>query len=262
MNYYIESKFVSIDESNFNQFPQIPAGEYTCIFLSLVEKKQDNTKEDYGYSEPKLSSSNKIVGAGLGIAIVRNIVKDFNGFFTETTGDNIPRYSVYFPIAESMNKEFTSVLHDPKTSSGLTNIKTGLILVIDDEPIILQMIRDSLELLGYNSVLASSGEEGIQKFKQNIKEIDLLILDLYIPDKDGEQILKELRQLKPGLKVLIASGYEYKRKAAAMEALNVNGYLPKPFKINELEDKLNRIIENREIIALIFNFGKVILRNH
>ncbi len=85
-------------------------------------------------------------------------------------------------------------------------------MVIDDESIILQLISDTLELLGYNDSLAETGSQGLELYKKHHSEIDLVILDLDLPDINGDLILQKLRKIKPQQKVLVASGYELNQK--------------------------------------------------
>ena len=101
---------------------------------------------------------------------------------------------------------------------------------------------DALELLGYEGLFASSGIDAIQQFQENRSDIDLVILDLHLPDMTGEDVLTELRAIKPEITVLIASGYEYSQKAEKMKELKVDDYLSKPFKIGDLQKRLEKLL--------------------
>lgn len=236
----IISKLVESSDIPINGTENVSDLEYVCMMISMKRSDVDSHRISDDYASGSLVNK-KLDSAGLGLAIVRNIVNDYNGFFfTDNESQSFTVFRVYFPVYNPSYIE--PQLEGVRVEVREENSKIGKILVIDDEMIILQMIRDSLELLGYNGLFASSGAHGIKTFREHMDEIVLVILDLYIPDMPGEEILKELRRCKPNLRVLVASGYEYRQKAEMMKELNVDDYLPKPFKINNLEEKLRRLL--------------------
>ncbi len=215
---------------------KLPVGNYISIEISLTKDQPeipDDEKTDF-------LSVKKSFDSGLDLAIARNIVNDFNGFFYSDIKDvNTLSFYAYFPTIESNSKPSNNSNSKEITSE---DKKSGLILVIDDESIILQLISDTLELLGYNGLLAETGSQGMELFKKHHFEIDLVILDLDLPDINGDLILQKLRKIKPQQKVLVASGYEFNQKEKFLKKVKVNDYLSKPFKIHDLEMKLNQLL--------------------
>jgi CheY-like chemotaxis protein len=84
----------------------------------------------------------------------------------------------------------------------------GALLVIEDNANVREALTDALELEGWRVIAASDGREGIELFRQHHSEVALLILDLLMPDLNGAQVLRAVRELDPRIKVIISSGYD------------------------------------------------------
>jgi CheY-like chemotaxis protein len=99
-----------------------------------------------------------------------------------------------------------------------------------------------LKLLNYSVLTARSGAEALSVFEAHQDRIDLVILDMIIPDMDGAQIFQRLKQLAPNQKVLLASGYSLKGKAAALLENGCSGFIQKPFNLQALSRKIEAIM--------------------
>ena len=95
--------------------------------------------------------------------------------------------------------------------------------------------------LGYSVIDAKNGREAIEKFEKFKDEIDLVILDMIMPDLSGEEVYDILKEIKPDVKILLASGYTFNNRAKALIDRGCNGFIKKPYSIEELSDKLSRI---------------------
>ena len=119
----------------------------------------------------------------------------------------------------------------------------GTILFVDDEQVVLDVGTLMLDRLGYNVLQATDGMEARQIFTDNTDDICLVILDMLLPDENGSDICKRLKQIKPDLKVLHTSGLGKTQGADRIEC-GCNGFLPKPFKIDEMSEKIQELLEN------------------
>ncbi len=119
----------------------------------------------------------------------------------------------------------------------------AFVLLIDDETMIRDVGRAVLENLGYRVVTASGGQDGIDLFARLSQSIDLVILDLSMPDMDGETTYAALRRIKPGAKVILASGYCLDAKAQKMLRKGNCYFLQKPFKIGALDKAIRLILD-------------------
>ncbi len=123
----------------------------------------------------------------------------------------------------------------------------GKILVIDDEPYILLMIKKMLEQNGHSVDLASNGKEGLELLENNL--FDILITDIVMPEKEGLETILEVRQKYPGLKIIAISGggrldsNEYLEPARHFGAKKI---IKKPFQKSELLSAVNDLLENAD----------------
>jgi two-component system cell cycle sensor histidine kinase/response regulator CckA len=118
------------------------------------------------------------------------------------------------------------------------------VLLIDDEPVVREIGCEMLESLGYQCIPAETGEEGIQLYKENKDKIALVILDIEMPGISGDKVYGTLKEVEPGLKILIISGYarNYLETKYFKRKLNPAIFMPKPFQLEQLSKKLESIM--------------------
>ena len=118
--------------------------------------------------------------------------------------DTERRFTIYLPVAES---HATENLNDPyKLLEG-----NETILLVDDEETIIDVSREILEALGYTVYSAMSGKEAIELYTLKKNEIDLVILDMIIPEMGGGEIFDALKTINPDVNVILSSGYSNER---------------------------------------------------
>lgn len=106
------------------------------------------------------------------------------------------------------------------------------ILIIDDEPAVRNVTRSLLERVGYRVVAAGSGAEGIHLLETEGEAVDLVVLDLTMPQMGGREVLAELAKVRPDVRVLLASGFATRDNIP--DGPNIVGFLSKPFRFEEL----------------------------
>ena len=114
--------------------------------------------------------------------------------------------------------------------------------MVDDEELMTDISQQFLQKMGFKVLIAKSGKEAIEVFNANRDIIDLVILDIILPGMDGGAIYDRLKEIKPGIKVLIASGYSINGKAGELMEKGCSGFIQKPFRQSELSLKLNEIL--------------------
>ena len=108
------------------------------------------------------------------------------------------------------------------------------VLVIDDEDYMLEVVRDILAMNGHTAILAPSGETGIAIYRSEGPEIDVVLLDLTMPGLSGQETLRVLRQIDPGVRVILTSGFAEEEATARLQELEILGFLQKPYPAREL----------------------------
>jgi len=116
------------------------------------------------------------------------------------------------------------------------------ILVVDDDINICEVLREALEHMGHFVTVANHGREGLQRVME--RSFDLLLLDLRMPVMGGFQMLQSLRTtVKSSVPVLVLTGYASLESLFECTELGISGYLPKPFRLDELESKVKQVLE-------------------
>lgn len=113
------------------------------------------------------------------------------------------------------------------------------VLIIDDEALVLRTIRRILEKFGYATTIAQGGAAGIDEYEKAETPIDLVILDLSMPDINGAECFRRIRALDPEAAVLLCTGYGSESHTAEMLAAGAGGILRKPFEATELLDAVS-----------------------
>jgi len=131
------------------------------------------------------------------------------------------------------------VANGPKKSSK----ERETILIVDDEPSIIDVTRDILKVLGYEVLTAKGGREAVQLYRQQADRIDLVILDMVMPDMGGEDTFDLLRAIQPAVRVILASGYSEAGQVQQLMERGCRGFLPKPYRITDLAKKVRAVLD-------------------
>jgi CheY-like chemotaxis protein len=169
--------------------------------------------------KPFYSTRIKNEGVGLGLFIAYNLIKDMKGhIFIDSQIDKFTAVYLYLPFKEEKYMESPSPSierPEPKVQD-----RQGTILVVDDEYNIRSMMKEIMEMSGLKVFTAGNGQDGVDLYKRNRKDIDLIIMDMVMPIMDGREAFKEIRKLNPKQKIFIISGYSQRED---MEDLLENG---------------------------------------
>jgi DNA-binding NtrC family response regulator len=117
------------------------------------------------------------------------------------------------------------------------------ILLVDDETIILNVGMELLESMGYQVLVAGNGKEAIDVFEKNQENIDMIILDTIMPEMGGNQTYEKLKEINPGIKVLLSSGYGIDDQAVQILANDCDGFIQKPFNLEDLSKSTRAILD-------------------
>ena len=122
------------------------------------------------------------------------------------------------------------------------NETKGTILVVDDEELVLDVEVTLLQRIGYTALMARNSREACQIFKDKNEQIDLVILDMIMPDENGATTYKCLKSINPDVKVLISTGYFKDSKVEEILNDSQNALIMKPFKLREFANKIDKIL--------------------
>jgi signal transduction histidine kinase/CheY-like chemotaxis protein len=181
--------------------------------------------------EPFFTTKAPTGGTGLGLAMVFGTVQAHGGAIEV---DTRPGYGTTMRLLFPASTEAPRARAAPVAAP--VRLAPGKVLVIDDEPVVRKVIQRSLERLGLEVIVAEGGAAGIALVTAHRDDIDLVILDMSMPEVSGPECFDRIRALAPGIQVLIASGYAKDTDAQRMLAAGAVGFLEKPFNAVALAD--------------------------
>lgn len=175
---------------------------------------------------------------GLGLTFAREIVQNHNGVIDVWSSPNTgSSFSVILPLKETPdNIDIPS--EDEKLIMG-----NGLVLLVDDEERILTVGREICKALGYSVITANSGKEAVSIYRERKEEINLVILDMIMPEMNGLETFLELKKQNPDVKALLSTGYSIDEKAQEMLRQGCRGYILKPYSVIDFSHKVRDVLE-------------------
>jgi PAS domain S-box-containing protein len=178
----------------------------------------------------------KFTGRGLGLSAMLGIVRGHQaGLRVDSQPGQGTTFTLLFPASES-----SVVLPAPAPLA--TSLRSGTILVVDDENIIRDLARTALEGVGFRVLEARDGLDALEHFQPGQEAVDLVLLDMTMPRMGGAEAFRRIRDLVPETRVLLTSGYTQKESLESLTDLPPDGFLQKPFRIRELVAKVLEIL--------------------
>lgn len=215
------------------------AGSYIRVIIqdSGVGMTEETREKAF---EPFFTTKSIGRGAGLGMAATYGIVKGHKGHIElESEQGRGTRITVYLPAVPET--EASREIASTSKTADTRNTKT--ILLVDDESIVREIGEDMLSHIGHKVITAESGPEAVDIFRQQHESIDLIILDVMMPDMTGEQAYDQIKAIDNKVKVLVSSGFSIEDQAQNILAKGAGGFMQKPFSLEELKSKIGKIFE-------------------
>jgi len=210
-------------------------GDYLMLTVSDSGMGIDSKNLDRIF-DPFFTTKELGRGTGLGLASVYGIVKGHDGYIeVESDKGRGATFKVYLPASGKRAQNI-------EKPTGPIPKAIGSILLVDDEKAVLEVGEKFLKVLGYKVFPAQSGDEAIETFKKYLGSIDLVILDMIMPQMGGGEVYDQLKQISPKVKVLLSSGYSIDGEASNIMSRGCNGFIQKPFDILQLSQSIRAIL--------------------
>lgn len=258
---YLETENVTLDKNYVKPFDAEP-GRYVKIMVTDTGVGMDE-KTRQRIFDPFFTTKEMGRGTGLGLASAYGIIKNHGGIINVYSEKGAgATFSIYLPAidAERIGQSAESENKDEMP------LGTETVLLVDDEDMIIEVGEQLLEELGYKVLSARSGREAIEivskahRAKREEKEgqeryapgavahaPDLVILDMIMPDMGGGDTFDRLKEIDPDIKVLLSSGYSINGQATEILDRGCDGFIQKPFNINQLSRKAREILDKDSI---------------
>jgi len=192
--------------------------------------------------DPFFTTKDVNKGTGMGLAVVHGIVLGHGGFIkVETELGKGTTFVSYFPVTNALVDE---------TVEGNDILPRGneRILIVDDEPVLVQMNQQRLERLGYRVEGATSPEAALEIFKANSGQFDLVITDMAMPRMTGAQLIQTLIEIRPDIKTLLCTGYSKKLDEQSALDMGATGFIMKPLDQKRLAEIVRSVIDVSELV--------------
>ena len=197
--------------------------------------------------DPFFTTKDKDEGTGLGLAVVHGIVKSCNGFITVSCGPGKGSvFNVFLPLIEDQ----TTPQEELK---GPLPTGTERILFVDDDKLLADIGKQTLERLGYRVTTRTSSVEALELFKVKSDYFDLVITDLTMPNMNGDKLSMELIKLKFGIPIILCTGFSKMINETSVKAIGIKGLLMKPVSKADLAVIVRKVLDEAKALKDINN---------
>ena len=234
----IGTRNVRLDEAFCRSHVGVKPGAYVELSFTDTGHGMDRDTLERIF-EPFYTTKGVGSGIGLGLAIVYGIVQSHRGIILcESSPAAGTTFRIYLPVQERAG---AAPEKEARKKADYRGAET--IIIVDDEPDILDIGQNTLEQFGYTVLMARSGEEAVEAYSTRGREIDLVILDLGMPGMGGERCLQELLKMNPSVKVLIASGYAATQTVQGILEAGATGFMAKPYRLEDMLKKVREVLD-------------------
>jgi two-component system cell cycle sensor histidine kinase/response regulator CckA len=234
---YLLTENVILDEYLARSFSVDPGG-YVKISVTDTGVGMDEATQQRVF-DPFFTTKGMGRGTGLGLASAYGIIKNHGGIINvySDKGEGTT-FNIYLPTSEKKISE---------TKGAGEEILKGseTVLLVDDEKMIIDVGEQLLDRLGYKVMVAGSGNEALEMYEENQDRIDLVILDMIMPDMSGGDTYDKLKGINSSIKVLLASGYSINGQAQAILDRGCDAFIQKPFNLRELSKKVRSVLDKK-----------------
>ncbi|MHB8844714.1 MAG: PAS domain-containing hybrid sensor histidine kinase/response regulator [Nitrospirota bacterium] len=238
-NMTLETCLSTIDEAFIRKHGYGASGIYAMLHVSDTGSGMDE-KTRARIFEPFFTTKELGKGTGLGLSTAYGIVKQNNGFITCYSEPGIgTTFRVYLPVVADRGRM------TPAAAPAPAGRGTETVLVAEDDQAMRNLFRSLLQDHGYSVIVAEDGDKAVAKFREAGHRIQLLVLDVVMPKKNGKEVLDAARRVKPGIKALFTSGYTadiLDRKGIQHEGLH---FISKPIAPSEFLKKVREILDGK-----------------
>ena len=233
---YLETENVILDEDAVYPYDATP-GKFVKITVTDTGIGMDESTRQRIF-DPFFTTKAVDRGTGLGLASAYGIMKNHGGIIlADSEIGHSSTFSIFLPYSEKVAMAEKEKL--PELRKG-----EGIVLLVDDEEMIIKVGIPMLQRIGYRTLIAKSGSEALKIYQQNKDKISLVILDMIMPEMGGGETYDRLKAINPEIKVLLSTGYSMNGQATDILNRGCNGFIQKPFNMEELSQKIRSVLDS------------------
>jgi two-component system, cell cycle sensor histidine kinase and response regulator CckA len=226
--------------------PELASEIYVCLTVTDTGRGIDATAREHVF-EPFFTTKERGRGTGLGLPVVYGLMQAHHGYVdVKSEMGRGTAISLFFPVPNPNTAKPPPVAHHPRPA--LNGSET--ILVVEDEVDVCIFLEAMLHSHGYHILRAADSEEGLRLFKEHQDEIELVFSDIGLPKVDGIALCEKLRTLKPGLPLILASGYPTKEFKTRVNALGPEAFLSKPYTSHDILQTVRMTLDGSKALHM------------
>ncbi len=211
-------------------------GRYIRISVTDTGTGMDAATRDHIF-EPFFTT--KHTGTGMGLATTYGAIRSHHGAIRVTSAPGSgSEFELLLPLVEHRHTVSAPVPPKPEPR------RPSRILVVDDEPVVRDVLSTVLRELGHEVLTFGDGERAVDHYRQRWRDIDLVIFDMVMPKLDGTRLFEQLRQINPAVRALLSSGYALQNDTSNVADAGVLGFLHKPYDIDTVEAKVRAALDH------------------
>lgn len=226
-----------VDIKDENMPDNIADGKY--IKISVIDTGKGMSKEIQKLIfEPFFTTKQRGIGTGMGLSATYGTIKNHKGIITVDSNINLgTEVKIYLPVYLQGNEK-----SDLGAESSSSEVNNKHILLVDDEVLVCRMTEEILNKLGFEVSVCQNGKDAVDFYEKRWKSIDLVILDLVMPEMNGKDAFINMKEINKDIIAVISSGYSIDGVAQEVLKLGAKGFIQKPFTKKELQDYLSNYI--------------------
>jgi CheY-like chemotaxis protein/anti-sigma regulatory factor (Ser/Thr protein kinase) len=235
----VSLKRVVSDDKFLQSQPKLNEQEYVQLTVSDTGEGMDQTTMERIF-EPFFTTKNVGEGTGLGLSVVHGIVTSHKGdVIVESEPGKGTTFRVYLPVIENAAEKAKK--SDGKIAGGHERI-----LLVDDDRVVISVIKRVLDRSGYDVTTRSSGVESLETFRAHPDDFDLVITDQTMPKMTGMKLAGELHNIRPDLPIILISGFGDEVTEKSARAKGIKEFILKPVSAGGLSKAVRRVIDEKQ----------------
>ena len=234
MTICLDQVYISAEETR--NHPGLKAGDFVKFTVEDTGRGIAPQNMEMIFN-PYFTTKEEGKGTGLGLSVVHGIVKSYDGFvYVESEPNCKTTFTVLLPAMKQPHHQ--PPLEKPKLPRGRETI-----LLVDDESTLIEVGRQTLEMLGYKVLTCQDGVEALKRFRQSPQAIDLVISDVNMPRMAGDKLAEQLMQIRPDLPIILYTGFSSKLSKKSAADIGVKALLTKPLIVEELAAVTRNVLD-------------------
>jgi PAS domain S-box-containing protein len=231
-------KTMNVTHKQMSDRPYKPSpGNYVLLTVRDTGMGMDKKTQDRVF-DPFFTTKDIGKGTGLGLASVYGIIKAHGGYIdVKSKKGHGATFSIYLPASHKKG-----LIEEKQLPEKILKGKETILLV-DDEDMIIDIGQEVLKALGYSVLIATGGKEAVELYKKTWDKIDMVLLDMVMPDMGGGETYDRMREINPDIKVLLLSGYSIDGQAKEILDRGCDGFIQKPFNMRQLSQMIRDVLD-------------------